>query len=91
MDDKITLYGTVDNFLNLLSSDWNIQRRRNFTGWTDLAEISGVDAQGRYIFTNANAVTQENAVTGLTAYESDEVVNFSGSAWRIKVGLSYKF
>jgi outer membrane receptor protein involved in Fe transport len=90
VDDKIRLFGTVDNFLNLLDSDWNIQRRRNFTGWSDIAEISGVDAQGRYIFTNANAITVLNT-DGLTAYEADEFVNVTGSVWRIKVGISYDF
>lgn len=89
-DDKIRLYATIDNFLNLLDGEWNIQRRRNFLGATDLAEISGIDAQGRYIFTNATAITP-NAATGLSNYDTDEFINVTGSAWRLKVGLSYQF
>jgi hypothetical protein len=81
-DDKIRVFATVDNFLNLLNSSWNVQRRRNFFGVQDIAQVSGVDAQGRYIFTNA---------AGLTSYDSDNGVNISSSVWRLKVGVSYNF
>ncbi|MFO6446265.1 TonB-dependent receptor domain-containing protein [Erythrobacter sp. NE805] len=87
--DKIRLFATVDNFFNLLDSSWNLQKRRNFTGWTDLAEISGVDAQGRYIFTNANAITPN--AQGVSDFDRDEFINVTGSVWRIKVGVSYEF
>ena len=88
-NDKIRLFATADNFLNLLNSGWNIQRRRNFTGWSDLAEISGVDSQGRYIFTNANAIARD--AQGLSPFDRDEFINVTGSVWRIKVGVSYDF
>ena len=45
-----------DNFLNLLDNGWNIQRRRNFAGLQDIASVSGVDAQGRYIINSAAAI-----------------------------------
>lgn len=90
VDDKIRLFATVDNFLNLLDSDWNLQKRRNFLGASDIAEISGVDAQGRYVFTNATAITTVGT-DGLTAFERDEFINVTGSVWRIKVGVSYEF
>jgi hypothetical protein len=79
--DKIRLYATMDNFLNLLDSSWNVQRRRNFSGLQDIATTSGVDAQGRYIITG---------YTGDT-FAADNQINFSSSAWRLKVGVSYNF
>ena len=84
-DDKIKLYATMDNFLNFLDSSWNIQRRRNFEGFQDIASVSGVDAQGRYIFT-ASPNGQ-----GFTTFDSDNQVNVSSSVWRLKVGISYDF
>lgn len=80
--DKIKLYATMDNFLNFLDQDWNVQRRRDFAGRQDIATVSGVDAQGRYIFTNA---------TGLASFDSDNGINVSSSVWRLKVGVSYEF
>jgi len=80
--DKIKLYATMDNFLNFLDQDWNVQRRRDFAGRQDIANVSGVDAQGRYIFTSA---------AGSTTFDADNLVNVSSSVWRLKVGVSYEF
>ena len=80
-DDKIKLYGTIDNFLNLLDSGWNVQHRRNFSGLQDVARVSGIDAQGRYIISE---------FTG-GSFEDDNDINVSSSVWRIKVGISYDF
>ncbi len=80
--DKIKLYATMDNFLNFLDQDWNVQRRRDFAGRQDIANVSGVDAQGRYIFTSA---------AGSTTFDADNLVNISSSVWRLKVGVSYEF
>lgn len=81
-DDKIKLYATMDNFLNFVDPSWNLQRRRNFAGLQDVASVSGVDAQGRYIFTN---------FVGADAIAADNLVNVSSSAWRLKIGVSYEF
>lgn len=81
-DDKLKLFATVDNFLNLLDSDWNVQRRRDFSGLQNVALTSGVDEEGRYIITDFR---------GTDAIEGDEFVNFSSSVWRLKVGISYDF
>ncbi len=81
IQDKIKLYGTVDNFLNLLDSGWNVQRRRNFAGLQDVATAAGVDPQGRYIISN---------FTG-GSFDDDNQINVSSSVWRIKVGVSYNF
>ena len=85
-NDKLKLYATVDNFLNLLDNDWNVQRRRNYLGFQDLAKVSGVDAQGRYIFVPSSASNP-----GYTNFNADNQINFSSSLWRIKVGVSYEF
>ncbi|MGX7951552.1 TonB-dependent receptor domain-containing protein [Tsuneonella sp. HG249] len=84
-DDKIKLYATMDNFLNFLDSGWNIQRRRNFEGFQDVASVSGFDSQGRYIF------VASPAGQGFTTFNNDNQVNVSSSVWRLKVGLSYDF
>ena len=81
-DDRIKLYATMDNFLNFLDEDGNIQRRRNFAGLQDIATVSGVDAQGRYIVT---------AFNGADSIAGDNLINVSSSVWRLKVGVSYEF
>jgi outer membrane receptor for ferrienterochelin and colicin len=91
-DDVIKVFATVDNFLNLLKSSWNIQRRRQFAGLQDVAGLScpsnpaqgpcAVDAQGRYIFSSFN---------GVADFENDNFINVSSSVWRLKVGVSYDF
>ncbi len=80
--DKIKLYATMDNFLNFLDSSWNVQRRRDFSGRQDILNITGVDAQGRYII---------SGFAGQDAIDSDNGVNVSSSVWRLKVGVSYAF
>ena len=82
MRDKITLYAMFDNFLNFLDDSWNVQRRRNFAGLQDVASISGVDSQGRYIITG---------FAGEEAFDADNFINVSSSVWRIKVGINYDF
>jgi hypothetical protein len=90
VNDRLRLYATFDNFLNLLDSGWNKQNRRQFAGLQDIAQVSGVDAQGRYIFTNvANLEVDEE--TGLRPYDTDNQVNISSSVWRLKVGVAYQF
>ncbi|GGD53899.1 TonB-dependent receptor [Erythrobacter arachoides] len=81
-DDRLRLYATMDNFLNFLSEDWNVQRRRNFSGLQDIASVSGVDSQGRYIITGFNGAEQ---------FEDDNTINVTSSVWRLKVGISYDF
>jgi outer membrane receptor for ferrienterochelin and colicin len=81
-NDKIKLYATMDNFLNFLDNDWNVQRRRNFSGLQDIATASSIDAQGRYVI---------SAFNGVADYKSDNGINVSSSVWRLKVGVSYEF
>ena len=88
--DSIKLFATFDNFLNFLDEDWNVQRRRNFAGLQDITTLTGINAQGRYIFGATDNLTAD-ATTGLTGYESDNQINVSSSVWRMKVGVSYEF
>lgn len=89
VEDKIKVYAMFDNFLNFLDPNWNVQRRRNFFGVQDIAQVSGVDAQGRYIFSNSNALTPN--AQGLTTFDTDNNINVSSSVWRVKFGVSYEF
>lgn len=81
-NDRIKLFASMDNFLNLLDDSWNVQHRRNFAGLQDVASTSGVDANGRYIITGFN---------GADSIAEDNQINFSSSVWRLKVGVSYEF
>ncbi|MDQ2700745.1 MAG: TonB-dependent receptor, partial [Actinomycetota bacterium] len=89
LNDKITLYAMFDNFLNFLNNGWNIQHRREFNGLQDVANIGGVDSEGRYIISGATQL--DVGSDGLTGYERDEFINTSSSLWRVKLGVSYKF
>ena len=82
LNDKINLYLMFDNFLNFLDDSWNIQRRRHFAGLQDVADIRGIDDQGRYII---------SGFIGRDAFEADNFINVSSSVWRIKLGISYDF
>jgi len=81
-EDKLKLYFTIDNFLNLLDDGLNVQRRRDFSGLQDVASSSGADSSGRYIITGFN---------GADAIANDNFINFSSSVWRMKIGISYDF
>lgn len=82
MEDRIKLYATVDNFLNMLDGGWNVQRRRNFAGLQDIAGVASIDSQGRYVINNALTRAE---------YDADNQINFSSSVWQVKVGISYNF
>jgi len=81
-NDKLKLYATFDNFLNFLDKNWNVQNRRHFAGLQDIATVSGVDSQGRYIISGFN---------GADSIASDNGLNVSSSVWRLKLGISYDF
>ena len=80
--DSLKLYATFDNFLNFLDDEWNVQRRRNFSGLQDVASLGGIDAQGRYIISGS---------TDRAGYDDDNQINTSSSVWQLKVGVSYNF
>ena len=79
-----------DNFLNMLNKGWNLQHRRDFVGRQQIADISGIDAQGRYIISGVAPITP-STTTGLVPYDTANFINVSSSVWRIKLGISYDF
>ena len=79
-----------DNFLNLLNKDWNIQHRRDFVGRQQIADISGIDAQGRYIINGVSPLTP-SPTTGIVPFDAANFINVSSSVWRIKLGVTYEF
>ena len=90
INDKITAYLMVDNFLNLLNKGWNVQRRRDFGGRQEIAGVSGVNAAGQYIISNATPLVV-NPATGLRPYDTANFINVSSSIWKLKLGISYEF
>ncbi len=97
--DKLRVYAMFDNFLNLLDSDWNVQRRRNFSGLQDIATAgrAAVTAGGGRIPAPAvNGFDSQgryviSGFNGLDNIDGDNQINVSSSVWRIKVGVSYDF
>lgn len=82
LKDKIRVYATVDNFLNMLDKNWNVLRQRHYAGLQDIASISGIDSQGRYIISGFN---------GASSIAADNQLNTNASVWRVKLGVSYNF
>lgn len=73
--DRFKLYADFDNFLNLISSDANIFRNRDY----QVPVIATtVDNQGRYVLSNFSP-------------RDDQTVQTSSSLWRLQVGISYEF
>ena len=75
------IYFMIDNFANLLNSDWGIEKRLSYANQT-IYDFGGLDKEGRYIIDSA--------------YNGADVRNYSqisssSSAWQAKVGISYKF
>ena len=93
VDDKLKLFATVDNFLNLLDSSSNLQHRRDFGGRQDIFSVAGVDAQGRYLINNVAAIRAATSgpSSGLNSFQTDNFINVSSSVWRLKIGISYDF
>ena len=81
--DTIEVYAVMDNFLNWVDDKWNVFRRRQFSGFQDVADLAstGVNASGQYVI---------SSFTGGFFDEDNEVKNNS-SLYRLKFGISYKF
>jgi hypothetical protein len=75
------VYFMIDNFANLLNSDWGVEKR---LGYSDQAvyDLAGLDDDGRYII---NARYNGADVRNYSQYQT------SSSAWQAKIGVSYKF
>ncbi len=78
---KGEVYFMIDNFANLLNSDWGIEKRLGFQDQA-IYDFGGLDDEGRYIID--------------ARYNGADVRNYSqiatsSSAWQAKIGVSYKF
>ena len=92
VEDSLRLYATFDNFLNFINDEWNVVRRRDFSGSQPVASLgsvtvngvtyNGIDAQGRYII---------NGFRGSPVINNENTINNFASVWRIKLGISYRF
>ena len=102
LEDSIQVYGMIDNFLNLLDSDWNVLRSRQFAGQQGIIELDGIDSEGRYVFETPRLFDENgDEILNPTAaqyqdffqsnYDGDNQVYTPASVWRIKLGVSYKF
>ncbi|MCQ8878642.1 TonB-dependent receptor [Pseudoalteromonas shioyasakiensis] len=75
------VYFMIDNFANLLNSDWGVEKRLSYTEQA-LYDFTGLDDEGRYLIE--------------AKYNGSDVRNYSqidtaASAWQAKIGISYKF
>lgn len=85
VEDKFELFFDFDNFLNFLDADWNVFRNRDDEdGLVDLIDSSGIDDQGRYVFTDLNLDRDGNI-------DAQERIGFTNSVWRIQLGVRYEF
>ena len=74
------VYLMIDNFANLLNSDWGIEKNLSYSNQT-IYDFTGLDDEGKYILDST--------------YGGTDVRNYSqissSSAWQAKIGISYKF
>jgi hypothetical protein len=78
---KAQVYLMIDNFANLLNSDWGVEKRLGFPNQS-IYDFAGLDDEGRYKFTNRFGGSS-------TANYSQSVLG--SSAWQAKIGVSYRF
>lgn len=78
-NDKLRLIVNVDNFLNLLSSSWNLLKRKSASNQNvPVIGIDSIDSQGRYVL-------------GAFAPFDADVIQNNASLWRVQVGIRYTF
>ncbi|KGQ18631.1 Oar protein [Lysobacter dokdonensis DS-58] len=79
----------IFNFLNLLNKDWGVEHRASFPLERTLANVSGIDAQGRYVY-DIRPYLDGNGNYAPTALPVNE--NFNPSQrWAANVTLRYEF
>jgi hypothetical protein len=75
------IYFMIDNFANLLNSDWGVEKRMNYPNQA-LYDLRGLDDEGRYILDKRFDGADVRNYNSITA---------NSSAWQAKIGISYKF
>ncbi|OCQ22294.1 hypothetical protein A7985_09770 [Pseudoalteromonas luteoviolacea] len=80
-DHKAQVYVMIENFANMLNSDWGVERRLRFTTQS-IYDFGGYDDDGRIII--------ENKFRGADVRNYSEIED-NKSAWRAKIGVRYTF
>ncbi|MDK2597328.1 TonB-dependent receptor [Pseudoalteromonas obscura] len=80
-DHKAQLYVMIENFANLLNSDWGQERRLQFPNQS-VYDFGGLDDEGRLIL--------DNRFNGADVRNYNEI-DENKSAWRAKIGVRYTF
>lgn len=75
---KITAYMVIENFTNLLDSDWGVQKHAGYFGHINFLDASIDRATGTYNY------------SGFTDREPQSL-QVSPSKWEIRFGVNYKF
>jgi len=74
------VYFMVENFANMLNSDWGVEKRMSYPNQA-IYDFGGLDDDGKYILDDR--------------FEGADVRNYNtidkASAWQAKIGVSYKF
>jgi hypothetical protein len=79
----------IFNFLNLLNKDWGVEHRASFPLERTLANVTGIDAQGRYIY-DIRPYLDAAGNYAPTALPVNE--NFNPSQrWAANITLRYEF
>jgi hypothetical protein len=78
---KGEIYFMIDNFANLLNSDWGIEKKISYAD-QKLYDFGGLDDQGRLII--------DQRFKGSDVRNYSEIVK-SASAWQAKIGVRYTF
>lgn len=80
----------IFNFTNLLNKDWGVEQRADFPLRRNLANVAGVDAQGRYIFDITGSQYNQGGNYSPTGLPVNESFNPS-QRWSVMATVRYSF
>ncbi|MBN8480006.1 MAG: TonB-dependent receptor [Xanthomonadales bacterium] len=80
----------IFNFTNLLNKDWGVEQRADFPLRRNLADVRGVDAQGRYIYDISGSQYNQGGNYSPAALPVNESFNPS-QRWSVMATVRYSF
>ena len=80
----------IFNFTNLLDKDWGVERRADFPLRRNLADVRGVDSQGRYIYDISGAAYNRGGNYSPAELPVNETVSPS-QRWSVMATVRYTF
>ena len=80
----------IFNFTNLLNKDWGVETRADFPLRRNLADVRGVDAQGRYIYDISGSQYNQGGNYSPAALPVNESFNPS-QRWSVMATVRYSF